>query len=81
MENITSQIFLDKFINMPVYFLSYFLCDNGWKVVPCFNDYKWVWVNESINKSIIAKVEMVDDDFPFIELIYSIWAIDHVYSE
>ena len=50
-----------------------------WKTFDCFNDYKIVFINKTINKSIIVKISYPEADLA--ETINDIWLIDYLYSE
>lgn len=66
------------FIGRPVQDLHNLLTENGWKMIECFNDYKWVWVNHNLNKSIIAKTEFTDAG---VEEINSMFEYKGIYME
>jgi hypothetical protein len=55
------------------------ILSEDWVLFDCFNDYKIVFVNEKLNKSIIAKIHYTDQDC--IEVIDSIWVYNGIYSE
>ena len=77
-ENITD---LHEFISWPPQSVNSYLKSKGWDMIPCFNDYKYVWINILLNKSIIAKIEIVDDSSLGNEMIVDIWCIDFIHSE
>lgn len=73
---------LQKFIGSAVYALDgYFNLRVGWESVSCFNDFWYVWVNRILGKSVIAKIQMVDDEFLLNEIVYEIKYIDGIYGE
>jgi hypothetical protein len=73
---------IEKFIGSAVYAVDgYFKSSIGWESVSCFNDYKCVWVNRTLGKSVIAKIEMIDDEFLRNQIVSSICYIDHIYQE
>ena len=72
---------LQEFHGWPPTTVNSYFKDKGWKMIDCLNDYKWAWVNHSINKSIVAKTEMVDEDALGNEKIIDIWCYDGIYSE
>lgn len=72
---------LDEFIGWPIQFVDKYFREKGWNMIECFNDYKWAWTNNKINKSIVAKVELIDDDVQFSEVVISIWYFDGIYKE
>jgi len=84
MENIfiSAGLFdLEEFIGYPVRVVNKYFIEKGWQSVDCFNDYKYVWVNNNLNKSIIAKIDMVDDEILGNEVINSIRYFEGIYSE
>ena len=72
---------LQEFHGWPPTTVNNYFKDKGWIMIDCFNDYKWAWVNHSLNKSIVAKTEMVDEDALGNEMIVDIWWYDGIYSE
>jgi len=76
---------LEEFIDFPVLIVHEYFTKKGWEMVECFNDYKWAWIHNSLNKSIIAKVDWTEDDKlidkGFIEIINSIWYFEGIYKE
>lgn len=72
---------LDEFVGWPLNVVNKYFTEKGWQMVACFNDYKWAWVNTLLNKSIIAKSEMVDNEALGNEIVESIWWYDGIYSE
>jgi hypothetical protein len=72
---------LDEFIGYPILVVNNYFKDKGWEMVDCFNDYKWVWTKLDLNKSIVAKVDFVDDEILGNEVVNSIWWYDGIYSE
>ena len=73
------------FEGMPVILVSRYLRTHGWRAVSCFNDYKYAWVNDKMEVSILAKVTM-DPDIGWpegwgCEMVSSIWTINSIYSE
>lgn len=72
---------LHEFYGFPPTTVNNYFKDKGWKMIDCFNDYKWAWVNHSINKSIIAKTKIVDEDVLGNEMIVDIWSYDGIYSD
>jgi hypothetical protein len=81
-ENIEAGLFnLQEFIGYPAYVVNDYFKSKGWKSYDCFNDYKYAWINCDLNKSIIAKVDMADDEIYHHEVINSIWWFDGIYKE
>ena len=72
---------LQEFHGFPPTTVNNYFKDKGWKMIDCFNDYKWAWVNHSINKSIIAKTEIVDEGALGNEMIVDICSYDGIYSD
>ena len=72
---------LDEFIGYPVQVVNKYFTEKGWEMVDCFNDYKYVWIKTDINKSIIAKVDIIDDENLGNEVVNKIWWNDHIYYE
>jgi len=78
-EAIETGLFdLDAFMGYPISVVNEYFKGKGWQMVDCFNDYKWAWTRVDLNKSIIVKVDFVEDNF---EVVNSITSIDGVYSE
>jgi hypothetical protein len=74
---------LDEFLRKdPQWVNRYFkYIGSSWQLIDCFNDNKYVWINILLNKSIIAKTEMIEEDSLGNEMIVDIWCIDSIYSE
>ena len=72
---------LHEFHGWDPFILSNYLEDKGWKKVDCFNDYKYAWISHSLNKSIIAKIEFVDEDALGNEMVIDVWSFEGVYSD
>jgi hypothetical protein len=72
---------LQEFHGWPINVVNTYFKEKGWQVFDCFNDYKRAWVNHSLNKSIVAKTEMVDNDVLGNEIVVDIWWYDGIYSE
>lgn len=72
---------LQEFCGWPVMAVNKYFKDKGWEVADCFNDYKRAWVNRSLDKTIIAKTEMIDDEALGNEIISTIMFYDGIYSE
>lgn len=72
---------LDEFIGYPIQVVNNYFKEKGWEMIDCFNDYKWAWVKKDMNKSIIAKVDMIDDENLGNEIVNSIWWYEGTYSE
>jgi hypothetical protein len=69
-------------IGSNVYSIDCYLISKGWKQISCFNDYKYVWINEAANKTIVAKIDMIDNGFDeCAEIINQIWYFEGIYSE
>lgn len=72
---------LHEFHGWPPTIVNKYFKEKGWEIIDCFNDYKWVWVNYFLNKSIVAKTEIVDEDVLGNEMIVNIWWYEGIYSE
>jgi hypothetical protein len=72
---------LEEFHGWPPTTVNNYFKDKGWESIDCFNDYKRAWVNRRLNKSIVAKTAMVDEDALGNEMIVDIWWYDGIYSE
>jgi hypothetical protein len=72
---------IKEFIGNSVFKLDKELKEDGWQTISVFNDYKWVWVKPSINKSIVAKIDFIDNIELDNEIIIDIWSYDGIYSE
>jgi hypothetical protein len=72
---------LHEFHGWPPALINIYLHDRGWEIVDCFNDYKYAWVNYSLNKSIVVKIDMVDNDSLGNEMITDVWSYDGIYSD
>lgn len=71
-------VFIEDFINEELKIIDKYLADYGFDCVPCFNDYKFVWVNYEYNISIICKIYLNDNAE---EIIESIWYFKGIYNE
>ena len=81
-DELASGLFdLQEFHGWPTSVVNKYFQDKGWEMIDCFNDYKYVWVNHSLNKSIVAKTEMIDNDSLGNEIIANISWFDGIYSE
>lgn len=81
-EIVSSGLFdLDEFIGFPISVVNSYFIDKGWEAFNCFNDYKHAWVNHSFNKSIVAKIEIVDNEYLGNVIVGSIWWYEGIYSE
>lgn len=78
---LTGLFNLDEFISYPIKVVNKYFIDKGWEMVDCLNDYKWVWVNRRLNKSIIAMTEIIDDEILGNEIIHKIYTINSIYKE
>ncbi len=72
---------LNEFIGYPVFVVNKYFKEKAWQMIECFNDYKWVWVNNEIGKSIIAKVEIIDNETLGNEVIDIIYWYEGIYKE
>jgi hypothetical protein len=81
-EIISAGLFdLDEFIGFPISVVNSYFIDKGWEAFDCFNDYKHAWVNHSLNRSIVAKIEMIDNEYLGNVIVDSIWWYEGIYSE
>jgi hypothetical protein len=79
---LTAGLFnLEEFVGYPVGVVHNYLKEKGWETVECFNDYKYAWIKNDLNKSIIAKIDMVDNEELGNEIINEIRQYDGIYSE
>ena len=72
---------LNEFVGWPIGVVNKYFNDKGWQTVECVSDYKWVWVKHDIKMSIIAKIDMIDDEELGNKVVNQISAIFGVYSE
>jgi hypothetical protein len=72
---------LDEFIGYPILVVNKYFQEKGWKMVECFNDYKWAWVKTDMNKSIIAKVNIIDNEILCNEIVNTICWYEGIYTE
>jgi len=72
---------ISKFEGFPVTIVDEYLTNKGWQKVDCFNDYKWAWIEYSLNLSLIAKTIMIDDESMGNEIILHSWLHEGIYSE
>lgn len=77
-DNLIKAYNLDRFIGLKSYLVDKYFTQQGFKQVSCFNDYKYAWVNESLNISVIAKVSHGEDCEERVALI---WGIEGIYTE
>ena len=71
---------LEEFIGYPIDVVNKYFKDKCWITIDCFNDYKLVWANHLINKSIVAKSQMIDDINLGYEIVVNIWWFEGIYS-
>lgn len=75
---------LQQFVGKSERDIWLYLHGKGWVSFDCFNDYKTVWINKALNKSIVARVSPsceITPEFVAIMIIESIWSYDGIYTD
>jgi hypothetical protein len=78
LEGTPEQNWLRSFIGCSVDTINLQLKLKGFETVQCLDDNKWVWVKESINISVIAKIEFMET---CVEIVNDVWSYDGIYKE